>query len=277
MAHLLVIDDDPGPDPEAGAAGVSCPVPSGRCRPHGSARAGSGWVPSPRRDSPRPALPDQSGLEVYRAIRQIDARIPVIFVTIAKSADAAIEAMQQGAFDYLFKPIDLAQLQMVDRHMEVSRRMREPAVMTETLPDSDVEGAIVGICPGMREVYKAIGRVAGQNVPVLITGESGTGKELVALAIYQHGLRARESFLTLNCGTARRRSWKANCWATRRALHRCRPPPGLASSSSAVAGPCSWTKSETCRWPSRPKSYQLQDQVFERLGGNETVQNQRAM
>ena len=52
-------------------------------------------------------LPDQSGLEVYQAIRQIDARIPVIFVTIAKSADAAIEAMQQGAFDYLFKPIDL--------------------------------------------------------------------------------------------------------------------------------------------------------------------------
>ncbi len=52
-------------------------------------------------------LPDQSGLDVYQTIRKIDARIPVIFVTIAKSADAAIEAMQQEAFDYLFKPIDL--------------------------------------------------------------------------------------------------------------------------------------------------------------------------
>src|SRR5205823_13739495 len=56
-----------------------------------------------------------------------------------------------------------------------------------------------GTCPAMREVYKAIGRVASQKVPVLITGESGTGKELAALAIYQHGPRAQSSFLALNC------------------------------------------------------------------------------
>src|ERR1700712_5910613 len=55
-------------------------------------------------------LPDQSGLEVYQQIRQIDARIPVIFITLAKTADAAIEAMKQGAYDYLFKPLDLHQL-----------------------------------------------------------------------------------------------------------------------------------------------------------------------
>src|SRR5437868_5122055 len=64
---------------------------------------------------------------------------------------------------------------------------------------ADGEGAIVGSCPAMREVYKAIGRVAGQDVPVLITGESGTGKELVARAIYQHGPRAKAPFLALNC------------------------------------------------------------------------------
>src|SRR5262249_58053070 len=77
--------------------------------------------------------------------------------------------------------------------------MRDPAVVTETAPHPDVDGAIVGSCPAMREVYKAIGRVAGQDVPVLITGESGTGKELVARAIYQHGARARAPFLALNC------------------------------------------------------------------------------
>src|SRR5881296_3023191 len=77
--------------------------------------------------------------------------------------------------------------------------MREPAVLAETAPDPDVDGAIVGSCPAMREVYKAIGRVAAQNVPVLITGESGTGKELVARAIYQHGPRAKAPFLALNC------------------------------------------------------------------------------
>ena len=74
-------------------------------------------------------LPDQSGLEVYQQIRQIDARIPVIFVTLAKAADAAIEAMKQGAYDYLFKPLDLHQLRrVVGEALEVARRMREPAV-----------------------------------------------------------------------------------------------------------------------------------------------------
>src|SRR5262249_39039254 len=81
---------------------------------------------------------------------------------------------------------------------DVARRMREPAVLAETAPDLDVDGAIVGSCPAMREVYKAIGRVAAQNVPVLITGESGTGKEPVARAIYQHRPPAKAPFLALN-------------------------------------------------------------------------------
>src|SRR5213593_4554061 len=131
-------------------------------------------------------------LEVLKKIRAIDARIPVIFITMAKTADAAIEAMKQGAYDYLFKPLDPHQLRrVVGEALEVARRMREPAVLAEAAMDLDVDGAIVGGCPAMREVYKAIGRVAAQDVPVLITGESGTGKELVARAIYQHGPRAQ--------------------------------------------------------------------------------------
>jgi len=108
--------------------------------------------------------------------------------------------MKQGAYDYLFKPLDLHQLRrVVGEAVEVARRMREPAVLPETAPDPDVDGVLVGSCPAMREVYKAIGRVAAQNVPVLITGESGTGKELVARAIYQHGPRAKAPFPALNC------------------------------------------------------------------------------
>src|SRR4051812_1409517 len=137
-------------------------------------------------------LPDQTGLDVYRQIRDMDARIPVIFVTMAKGADAAIEAMKDGAYDYLFKPLDLLQLKrVVGETIEVVRRMRRPAILADSTPEPDVADAIVGSCPAMREVYKAIGRVAPQDVPVLITGESGTGKELVARAIYQHGPRAK--------------------------------------------------------------------------------------
>ena len=145
-------------------------------------------------------LPDSSGLQVYQQIRIIDARIPVIFITWAATADTAIEAMKDGAYDYLFKPLDLARLRsVVSQALELGRVMREPAVVAETPPAEDTGDAIIGRCPAMGEVYKAIGRVAAQNVLVLITGESGTGKELVARAIYQHSTRARCPFLAINC------------------------------------------------------------------------------
>src|SRR5438067_5404794 len=188
MAHVLLIDDDPVLIPEQ--VHRAFPAPRYRVEVAGTGAEGLERVGA---DPPDVVLldlrlPDQSGLEVYQQIRKVDARIPVIFVTLAKTADAAIEAMKQGAYDYLFKPLDLHQLRrVVGEALEVARRMREPAVLSETAPDPDVGGAIVGSCPAMVEVYKAIGRVAAQDVPVLITGESGTGKEVVARAIYQHG------------------------------------------------------------------------------------------
>src|SRR5260370_1359299 len=200
MAHLLLIDDDLALPPEqvrrafpapAHTVTVACTGAEGL--EHVRARPPDVILLDLR-------LPDQSGLDVYRQIREIDRRIPVVFVTMARTADAAIEAMKEGAYDYLFKPLDPQRLrQVIGEALEVARRMREPAVVAETAPDPDVDGAIVGSCPAMSEVYKAIRRVAAQDVPVLITGESGTGKELVARAVYQHGHRGKAPFLALNC------------------------------------------------------------------------------
>src|SRR5208337_86989 len=113
-------------------------------------------------------LPDQSGLDVLRKIRQFDARIPVVFVTTARSADAAIEAMRQGAYDYLLKPLDMQKLDhVIHEALKVARLMHAPAFFSETPPDDDISGdAIVGCCPAMQDVYKAIGRVADQTFPV---------------------------------------------------------------------------------------------------------------
>jgi DNA-binding NtrC family response regulator len=125
VAHLLLIDDDsallpaqmrqvfPAPDHriEVAATGAD-----------GLARVRAGPPDVILLDL---GLPDQSGLEVYQQVRRIDARIPVIFVTMAKGADAAIEAMKQGAYDYLFKPLDLKELRRVVREaLDVARRMR---------------------------------------------------------------------------------------------------------------------------------------------------------
>src|SRR5437868_6180828 len=192
---------------------------------------------------------------------------------MAKTADAAIEAMKQGAFDYLFKPLDLQQLRrVVGEALAVARRMREPAVPAETLPEEDSGGAIVGSCPAMREVYKAVGRVAAQDVPVLITGESGTGKELVARAVYQHGPRAKAPFLALNCAAIPETLLESELFghekgaftgADRRRIGKFEQCNGGTLFLDEVGDMPPALQAKVLRL--------LQEQAFERVGGNETV------
>src|SRR5437588_6514559 len=138
MAHVLLIDDDPVLIPEQ--VRQASPAPRYRVEVAGTGAAGLERVAAGPPDVILLdlRLPDQSGLDVFQQIRKIDARIPVIFVTLAKAADTAIEAMKQGAYDYLFKPLDLHQLrQVVGEALEVARRMREPTVVAETAADPD--------------------------------------------------------------------------------------------------------------------------------------------
>src|SRR5689334_14324576 len=145
-------------------------------------------------------LPDAYGLDVHRQIRQIDARIPVIFITGQGTTETAVEAMKRGAFDYLLKPLELGPLrELVDRAAEISRLSRVPALVAGDPPAQGPADVLVGPSPAMQEVYREIGRVATQDLAVLILGESGTGKELVARAIYQHSRRAAGPFLAVNC------------------------------------------------------------------------------
>jgi two-component system nitrogen regulation response regulator GlnG len=218
-------------------------------------------------------LPDQSGLEVYEEVRRIDARIPVIFVTMTKGADAAIEAMKQGAYDYLFKPLDLNQLRrVVGEALEVVRRMREPAVIAEDTADGDADGAIVGACPAMREVYKAIGRVAAQEVPVLITGETGAGKELVARAIYQHGPRAKAPFLALNCAAIPENLLESELFGHEKGAFTGADRRRIGKFEQVNGGTLFLDEIGDMPAALQPKILRLlQEQVFERVGGNETI------
>ncbi|HEY2157541.1 MAG TPA: sigma-54 dependent transcriptional regulator, partial [Isosphaeraceae bacterium] len=218
-------------------------------------------------------LPYFSGLDLFRAIREIDARIPVIFVTVARTADTAIEAMQQGAFDYLFKPLDLRELRrIVGEAVEVSRRMREPTVTMDIPPDLDAEGVMVGSCPAMRDVYKAIGRVAAQNVPVLVTGESGTGKELVALAIYQHSDRARAPFLALNCAAIPENLLESELFGHERGAFTGAERRRVGKFEQVHGGTILLDEIGDMSLALQAKILRLvQDQSFERVGGNETV------
>lgn len=146
-------------------------------------------------------LPDEQGLSLLKRLQALDARVPVIFITASSASHTAIEAMKAGAFDFLTKPLDLDRLQhQIERAIEGRRLMRIPVVIDRDASEENTSSEVlVGQCPAMQAVYKSIGRVAQQNVPVLIQGETGTGKELVARAIYQYGTRASQHFHKVNC------------------------------------------------------------------------------
>jgi two-component system nitrogen regulation response regulator GlnG len=219
-------------------------------------------------------LPDLSGLEVFQRAREMDARIPVIFITSTTAADTAIEAMQQGAYDYLFKPLDPQQLRrVVSQALQLARLTREPAVLAEAPPEEDCGDAIIGRCPAMLEVYKAIGRVARQNVIVLITGESGTGKELVARAIYQHSARNRAPFHAINCAAIPEQLLESELFGHEKGAFTGADRRRIGKFEQCNGGTLFLDEIGDMPLGMQGKILRvLQDQKFERVGGNETVQ-----
>jgi two-component system nitrogen regulation response regulator GlnG len=146
-------------------------------------------------------LPSGRGLDLFEELRALDATVPVLVTTADNSSTVAIEAIKRGAYEYLVKPLDGGQVrELINRALVMRRLMTVPVELAQPASvagdDSDV---LIGHSAQMQQVYKAIGKVALKNVPVLICGETGTGKELTARAIYQHSDRACKPFLALNC------------------------------------------------------------------------------
>jgi two-component system nitrogen regulation response regulator GlnG len=273
MAQVLLIDDDPALVEEQVRHTFRAPdyVVS-------VARDGAAGIAAVRSGPPDVVLldvrlPDRSGLDVYEEIRKLDARIPVIFVTIAKAADTAIEAMKKGAFNYLYKPLDLQQLRAtVLEALDVARRMRAPVVLAPTAADPAVDGAIFGSCPAMLEVYKAIGRVAAQDVTVLLTGESGTGKELVARAIYQHSKRSKAPFLALNCAAIPENLLESELFGHEKGAFTGADRRRIGKFEQCNGGTILLDEIGDMPLALQAKVLRLlQEQTFERVGGNETV------
>jgi two-component system, NtrC family, response regulator AtoC len=274
MASLLLIDDHPGLLPDQ--VSHVFPAPAHRVEVAHTGAEGLQRVADVRPDVILLdlRLPDQSGLDVLGQLRQIDARIPVVLVTVVRSADAAIEAMRQGAYDYLLKPLDLQKLDRVlGEALKVARLMREPAVVVRTLSEDDPLGeAIIGSCPAMQDVYKAIGRVADQTFPVLITGESGTGKELVARAIYQHGPRAKAPFLALNCAAIPETLLESELFGHEKGAFTGAERRRIGRFEQANGGTLLLDEIGDMPLPAQAKLLRvLQEQAFERLGGTETI------
>ncbi|MCC6418998.1 MAG: sigma-54-dependent Fis family transcriptional regulator [Gemmataceae bacterium] len=217
-------------------------------------------------------LPDRSGLDVFRDLHAADPKRPVIFITAHGTTETAIEAMKGGAFDYLVKPIDLERLsQLLQRAYEAARLMHVPAV----LPAEDAGDRIVGRSPVMQEMCKTIGRIAPQDVTVLILGESGTGKELVARALYHHSRRADRAFLAINCAAIPDALLESELFGHEKGAFTGADRRHIGKFEQCNSGTLFLDEIGDMPLPLQAKMLRvLQDQRFERVGGTETVQAQ---
>jgi two-component system nitrogen regulation response regulator GlnG len=144
-------------------------------------------------------LPEHHGLELFRKVRAFNRKIPIIFITADTSSETAIQAMRAGAFDYLAKPLHVEQVRNLTMSALRARQAMDQPVAFSIGEAMDGSERFIGRSKAMIEVYKSIGRVAAQNITVLIRGESGSGKELVARAIVQNSNRADKPFVAVNC------------------------------------------------------------------------------
>ena len=198
----------------------------------------------------------------------------MIIITAFSTTETAIEAMKRGAFDYLLKPVDFRHLrELVTKAIELSRVRHVPAVFKEDeLPDDETVDRIVGQTPGMQDVYKAIGRVAPLDVPVLILGESGTGKELVARAIYQHSARRNGPFLAINCAAIPEGLLESELFGHEKGAFTGADRRRIGKFEQADKGTFVLDEIGDMTLATQPKILRLlQEQRFERVGGDETI------
>jgi DNA-binding NtrC family response regulator len=145
-------------------------------------------------------LPDMTGNDVLREVKRRREDLPVVVVTGFATKDGAVEAMRLGAYDYLSKPFNIAEVSMIaQRALERSRLIDENRYLQNELLSRYKFETIIGDSEKMQAAYVMAAKVAKQNVTVLITGESGTGKEILARAIHYQSTRGDKPFVKVNC------------------------------------------------------------------------------
>ncbi len=218
-------------------------------------------------------LPEHNGLELFRKIKALNSKIPIIFITADTSSETAIQAMRAGAFDYLAKPLNVDQVRSLTISALRARKAMDQPVAFKIGEGVEESERFIGRSKEMIEVYKSIGRVAAQNVTVLIRGESGCGKELVARAIVQNSNRADKPYVAVNCAAIPDQLLESELFghekgaftgAERRRIGRFEQCNGGTIFLDEIGDMTSVIQGKVLRL--------LQEQKFERVGGNEIVE-----
>jgi DNA-binding NtrC family response regulator len=216
-------------------------------------------------------LPDFSGMDVLKSLKEANNNLPVLVMTGFVSTDAAIEAMKLGAHEFITKPFNLDRVMgIVNRLVKKSPPMR--GLATFSVGPRPVEGTIIGKTPEMMEIAKIIGQVAATDASVLILGESGTGKELVARSIYANSLRSDKPFLSVNCAALPDTLLESELFGHEKGSFTGAYARKLGKFEQCTAGTIFLDEVADMSLMTQSKVLRvLQEQEFERVGGNQTI------
>jgi DNA-binding NtrC family response regulator len=216
-------------------------------------------------------LPSVSGLDILKEIKKADAQLPVIVISGFVSTENAIEAMKEGAYEYITKPFQIERLMMTINKAVGDRHDHEDNPISEPLPQTrDYE--IVGKSPEIVEIAKMIGQVARSDAAVLVFGESGTGKELVARAIHRNSNRSEHPFLSVNCAALTESLLESELFGHEKGAFTGAYARKLGKFELANHGTLFLDELGDMSLPTQSKLLRaLQEKTFERVGGESSI------
>jgi len=146
-------------------------------------------------------LPGMTGLEILREIKKINMSLPVIMLTAYGEIKTAVEAMKEGAHDFITKPFDNeAIIITIRKTLEMNYLNQEVTLLRKKIDSSYNKGEVIGECDAMKKIFEQVNIVSPTKLSVLIEGESGTGKEVIACMIHKFSERKNKSFIAVDCG-----------------------------------------------------------------------------
>ena len=218
-------------------------------------------------------LPSLSGLDVLKQIKEVDSDLPVIMISGFVSTENAIEAMREGAFEYLTKPFQIDKLiDIVNKACGYQGHLRPPQLPAVDIIPGERIDEIVGKSPEIVEIAKLIGQVAKSEAAVLIFGESGTGKELVARAIHRNSKRKNNAFLSVNCAALTETLLESELFGHEKGAFTGAYYKRIGKFEQADHGTLFLDEIGDMSMLTQSKLLRvLQEKQFERVGGNDTI------
>src|ERR1700742_3441542 len=217
-------------------------------------------------------MPNVDGMELLRRALQMDPELPVVMITAHGTVDNAVEALKTGAFDYITKPFDQAEVRAIVKKALLTRNLAaREATRPEGAP-TEFRHGIIGKSPPILELYSILDRVADAPTTVLVTGESGTGKELVARALHEGSSRRERPFIKVNCAAIPHELIESELFGYEKGAFTGAAGPKPGRFELAAGGTLFLDEIGTIPVEMQVKLLRaLQESEFERVGGIKTI------